>query len=217
MNQQLQDQSQETPDPDSLLGNLAELTQEAVERDLPRIIKLHGLAKLAEPKVLSAELSQTVVPILRDYIALSSQLITEHQQGIVELEDTTYQDMPRAFHILLGALGAKGIVTEGDIKKVVSLIGEGSDRDSLLSRSDADLILGVLMSFKTLATQIASSKEETEAADATKSLEQIDAAVARVMEISEPPEPEEESDDQEGNDEDNEDSESDEDDESAEG
>lgn len=194
MNQHTQEQ--EGNDQDQLLAGMTQLAEEAVNRDLPRLTKLHGKGQLNDTKVLASEIIGTLVPVIGDYIGLSAQLVTEHQQGIVELEDFTYQDMPRAMHIVLGALRAKGIVTEGDVKAVISLIGEGSDKDSLLSRADADLILAVLMSFKTLATQLASSKEGEEAEQARESLKQIDSAVMRVMEISIPPEPDESEDDE---------------------
>lgn len=207
MNQQIQEN--EGSAGDELLAGLTKLAQEAIERDFPRLEKLHATSKLSEPKVLAAELTKTVVPVFADYIRLNTQLVTEHQQGIVELEDFAYQNTPRAVSIMVGALRAKGIVTESDVKQIVKLIGEGSDEDSLLSRADADLILAPLMSFKTLATQIASSKEEKEAADARASLEIIDRAVARVMEISVPEPDEDEDEDAEEEDED-EDEESDE-------
>lgn len=208
MNQQIQET--EGTDGDELLAQLSTLAQEAIERDFPRLEKLHATSKLSEPKVLAAELTKTVVPVLADHIKLSTQLVTEHQQGIVELEDFAYQNTPRALNIVVGALRAKGLLTDSDAKQIVKLIGEGSDEDSLLSRADADIILSCLMSFKTLATQIASSKEEKEAADARASLEAIDRAVARVMEISVPAEPEEDEADDDDEEDDDEDDESDE-------
>lgn len=213
MNQQIQET--EGPDGDELLAQLTTLAQEAIERDFHRLKKLHATSKLDEPRVLAAELVRTVVPVISDHIRLTTQLVTEHQQGIVELEDFAYQNTPRALNIIVGALRAKGVITESDVKQIVKLIGESSDEDSLLSRDDADLILAPLMAFKTLATQIASSKEEEEAEKARASLEAIDRAVARVMEISVPADPEEGDDEDEGDDDDGNDDDQDDEDESA--
>jgi hypothetical protein len=204
MNQQVQPENV-----DQLLQALSTLCEEALKRDIPRLQGLLKNGELKEPGLLASEMVQTVVAINADFMGLATRLILEHQQGIVELEDTTYQDFPRAVSILVGALRKKEILTEADAKSIGGLVGEGSDQDSVLSAPDAEMLMSVLLSYQTLATQMASSKEnEEEATKAQQSLEAINAAIARVTEISVPPEPDEDEgeDDEDDEDEDDEDS-----------
>lgn len=176
---------QQTADADALIKMLGELRKDVVERDMPRLKSLLRDGSLSNPNVLAAEMVETVGAITRDLLVTVTQLITEHQQGIVELEDATYHDTPRAIGILLSALEKKEIIGGDDLQQIRELVGSaGADQYSALTHDDAELILSVLVSFKALATDMAAKSEGAE--ESKISLAMIEKAIARVNEIALP-------------------------------
>lgn len=124
---------------DELLEQAYKL-QDEVEEDRLRLKRLKQAGHLANVDALAGEVVETILPTLADHTAIASQLMSEHQQGIVQLETAVYTDLPRAFELVMKAVG----IAEEVQSQVMALVRPEGEGESFLTHIDGELILGVL-------------------------------------------------------------------------
>lgn len=151
-------------DEEQTLEHMTKISED-LGRDKKRFDAMQRKGTLNSVSVLAGELVQTVVPTLHDSFQLTVQLASLQQESVFALEDAVYQQTPRAMHALLELLTQKGIITQTDTDRVIALLAT-QQVESVLGKSDSDLILEQLNKYIKLLSDVG-SPEETAPVQAT--------------------------------------------------
>lgn len=160
---------EETTSADELLEQFVQLSQELTS-DRERLRKLNRDQTLSNPASLASEVAQTVFPALVDTVQVLAHLLPEYQDGIVQLEEATYTQIPKAFELLGKALVAKGTLDQAQYAKIIETLGPSAEVESYLSKVDGELIVESLLAYKQLLESTSPEQSTT----------QVEAAIDRV-------------------------------------
>lgn len=175
------------PDEEELIENLTVIQRE-IKGDKARLDTLYRKQALNEPGALSGELVQTLYPAVVDITEVITQLLTNHSEGLLGVEDAVYQQNTKAMQLLVTALVAKGALEQETATKVIEIIGnDDTTVESFLTSADSSLVLAQLQAYEQVLKEQANGEPSTP----LKTLQQ---AIARVQEISEGTEEESDSD-----------------------
>lgn len=172
------------PDEEELIENLTVIQRE-IKGDKARLDTLYRKQALNEPGALAGELVQTLYPAVVDITEVITQLLTNHSEGLLGVEDAVYQQNTKAMQLLVTALVAKGALEQETATKVIEIIGnDDTTVESFLTSADSSLVLTQLQAYEQVLKEQANGEPSTP----LKTLQQ---AIARVQEISEGTEDEE--------------------------
>lgn len=131
---------------------------------------------VATPQV-AGELVQTVFSAQHDTVLVVNSLF-QHQQDVIEsIEQSVYQDVPRAVRALMEALRGQNGLTDEAVARVNSILdSEDDSQESFLNKEDGEYLLSALVGCRTLLESLTNSEDPA--------VVQIVAAIEKVKQLT---------------------------------